>query len=103
MCALALVAGRERVPVRGGAFALPSRRSYVDWASTQLDYALGSSGRSFVVGFGVSPPTRPHHRGASCVRGAGACSINAPGPNPNVVAGALVGGPGVDDSYVDTR
>ena len=37
------------------------------WATQQVDYALGSSGRSFVVGFGVNPPVRPHHRGRSVV------------------------------------
>jgi hypothetical protein len=28
----------------------------------QLGYILGDSGRSFVVGYGVNPPQRPHHR-----------------------------------------
>ena len=32
------------------------------WAAQQVDYALGSTGRSFVVGFGTNPPLRPHHR-----------------------------------------
>ena len=33
---------------------------------TQVNYILGSTGRSFVVGYGVNPPTHCHHRGASC-------------------------------------
>ena len=77
-------------------------QSYVSWAATQLSYALGSTGRSFVVGVGVNPPVRPHHPGASCVIGQ-PCSISDSGPNPHVVTGALVGGPGRDDSYVDVR
>jgi len=34
---------------------------YRTFAKSQIDYALGSTGRSFVVGFGVNPPTHPHH------------------------------------------
>ena len=55
-----------------------------------------------MVGVGVNPPVRPHHSGASCVIGQ-PCSISDPGPNPHVVTGALVGGPGRDDSYADVR
>lgn len=36
---------------------------YRKWAKSQIGYALGDTGRSFVVGFGVNPPTQPHHRG----------------------------------------
>lgn len=36
---------------------------YRKWAKSQIGYALGDTGRSFVVGFGVNPPSRPHHRG----------------------------------------
>ncbi len=35
--------------------------AYRAFAKTQIDYMLGDSGRSFVVGFGVNPPQRPHH------------------------------------------
>jgi hypothetical protein len=35
---------------------------YRKWAKSQIGYALGDTGRSFVVGFGVNPPTQPHHR-----------------------------------------
>ena len=34
------------------------------FSKTQIDYMLGSSGRSFVVGFGENPPQRPHHAAA---------------------------------------
>jgi len=36
--------------------------SYRQFARSQIDYALGNGGRSFVVGFGNNPPVRPHHR-----------------------------------------
>lgn len=35
---------------------------YRQWARSQIGYALGDTGRSFVVGFGTNPPQRPHHR-----------------------------------------
>lgn len=38
--------------------------SYRTWAKSQIHYALGDAGRSFVCGFGVNPPVQPHHRGA---------------------------------------
>lgn len=38
--------------------------AYRAFAKQQLDYALGSTGRSFVVGFGVNPPEFVHHAAA---------------------------------------
>ncbi|KAF2347095.1 Glycoside hydrolase family 9, partial [Trinorchestia longiramus] len=77
------------------------------WAAQQVDYALGSTGRSFVVGFGVSPPEKPHHRSSSCPTIPEPCdgdeAFNNPGPNPNTLFGALVGGPDANDNYVDDR
>ncbi|XP_064611792.1 endoglucanase E-4-like [Liolophura sinensis] len=35
---------------------------YRKWAKGQIHYALGDSGRSYVVGFGNNYPKRPHHR-----------------------------------------
>nr|KAG5691510.1 hypothetical protein BaRGS_017723 [Batillaria attramentaria] len=40
---------------------------YRQWAMCQINYALGDTGRSYVVGFGTNPPTRPHHRARSIV------------------------------------
>jgi hypothetical protein len=52
-------------------------------------------------------PQKPHHRSSSCNPNyAITCDWNAldlAGPNPSVLTGALVGGPGRDDSYVDNR
>jgi endoglucanase len=43
---------------------------YHDFAVRQVDYTLGDNPgkRSFVVGFGVNPPTKPHHRSAHGAR-----------------------------------
>lgn len=35
---------------------------YRQFAKSQIDYILGDSGRSYVVGFGYNPPTHAHHR-----------------------------------------
>ena len=75
-------------------------------AKGQLDYMLGSTGRSFVCGFGNNPPQQPHHRGASCPdipEPCGSDALNNPGPNPHVLYGALVGGPDANDNYNDDR
>lgn len=66
---------------------LQFRKATYQLAKSQVDYALGSTGRSFVVGFGASPPLRVHHRGASCPARPAPCSWSAfssPGPNPQV-------------------
>ena len=38
------------------------RTDGITFARNQLQYALGSTGRSYVVGYGVNPPTHLHHR-----------------------------------------
>ena len=42
--------------------ALPKAGEYFRFAQKQLNYLLGDTGRSFVVGFGRNPPKEPHHR-----------------------------------------
>lgn len=37
---------------------------YRSFGKSQMDYILGDTGRSFVVGFGYNPPVSPHHRAA---------------------------------------
>ena len=72
----------------------------------QLGYILGDTGRSFVVGFGTNSPTQPHHRASSCPDLPAPCSWNeyaAKSPNPQVLYGALVGGPKSSDVYEDVR
>ncbi|MFZ5989251.1 MAG: glycoside hydrolase family 9 protein [Bacillota bacterium] len=72
---------------------------YLDFAKQQTDYALGSAGRSFVVGFGVNPPKRPHHRTA---HSSWCDSQNEPSYHRHTLYGALVGGPNSSDSYTDS-
>ena len=59
-----------------------------------------------MVGFGVNPPVRPHHRSSSCPT-TGSCGwpqASASGPNPQELTGALLGGPsGPNDQFVDNR
>jgi hypothetical protein len=84
---------------------------YQDFAINQIHYMLGDNTpqRSFVVGFGNNPPKNPHHRGASCpVTGdcGGTLDQNMvlfPSANPQVLHGALVGGPNNLDNYNDAR
>lgn len=59
-----------------------------------------------MVGFGKNPPQRPHHRSSSCPDRPAPCTwddYNQPGPNPQVLNGALVGGPDAYDNYQDKR
>lgn len=72
--------------------------AYRSFAKTQVDYALGSTGRSYVVGYGVNPPKHPHHRTA---HGSWSDSMSTPAFHRHTIYGALVGGPGSDDSYTD--
>ncbi len=72
--------------------------TYKTFAKQQVDYALGSAGRSFVVGYGENSPTRPHHRTA---HSSWADSQTVPTYHRHTIYGALVGGPGKDDSYTD--
>jgi len=78
----------------------------VNFAESQINYILGDTGRSYVCGWGNNPPVKPHHRGSSCPS-SGVCDWNSgynnPGPNPQVLNGALVGGPDHNDNYVDDR
>ncbi|MFZ5988215.1 MAG: glycoside hydrolase family 9 protein [Bacillota bacterium] len=73
--------------------------AYQSFAKSQIDYALGSTGRSFVVGFGTTYPQHPHHRTA---HGSWYGSLNVPDKHRHVLVGALVGGPGSSDSYNDS-
>ncbi|KAM1262784.1 hypothetical protein PS2_027649 [Malus domestica] len=85
-------------------------------AQSQVDYILGSNpeGMSFMVGFGTKYPTQVHHRGASIVSikensAPVSCKagfdlwFNKTSPNPNVLDGAIVGGPDENDGYSDSR
>ncbi|MCY7815739.1 glycoside hydrolase family 9 protein [Bacillus haynesii] len=75
-------------------------KRYRDFAVRQMHYMLGDNPqqRSFVVGYGKNPPKHPHHRTA---HGSWADQMNVPENHRHTLYGALVGGPGRDDSYRD--
>ncbi|XP_057965253.1 endoglucanase 24-like [Malania oleifera] len=84
-------------------------------AQSQIDYILGDNPKnmSYVVGYGPIYPRLIHHRGSSLpsiqdhnrTMGCrdGDVYFRSANPNPNVLVGAAVGGPGWDDGYVDDR
>ncbi len=72
--------------------------TYKAFTKSQVDYALGSTGRSFVVGYGTNSPQHPHHRTA---HSSWADSLSVPTTHRHTIYGALVGGPGNNDSYTD--
>jgi len=86
------------------------------YARSQADYVLGKNplSMSYMVGHGDKYPSHVHHRGASipsvsavsdtvgCMDGFDAY-YNSPGADPNVLHGALVGGPDGNDGFVDDR
>ncbi|KAK4389658.1 Endoglucanase 1 [Sesamum angolense] len=84
-------------------------------AKKQVDYILGDNPAkmSYMVGFGQKYPQRIHHRGSSLpsVRahpariscGDGFQYLYSASPNPNVLVGAVVGGPDNRDGFADDR
>ncbi|KAK0059958.1 endoglucanase E-4 [Biomphalaria pfeifferi] len=84
---------------------------YRKWAAEQVNYILGDNHHSggcysYMVGYGSKYPQQPHHAGASCPDRPASCGwaqYSSPSPNPQVLHGALVGGPDIDDDYVDLR
>ncbi|KAL8529770.1 hypothetical protein ACS0TY_006995 [Phlomoides rotata] len=88
----------------------------LNFAKSQADYILGKNPKSmsYVVGYGQSYPHHVHHRGASissvsvlhspvgCVEGYETW-YNRPLADPNVIYGALVGGPNSNDEFSDDR
>ncbi|XP_078441609.1 glycosyl hydrolase 9A4 [Wolffia australiana] len=105
---------RHQQTVSCGSVNFPPSR-LMSFAKQQMDYLLGSNpqGRSYMVGFGQSPPTQAHHRGSSVpVTEASAyvgCAASfstwfaRAGPNPNELSGAIVGGPDRNDNFDDLR
>lgn len=97
----------------GGVVVTPKRLRNI--AKKQVDYLLGDNPlkMSFMVGYGARYPQRIHHRGSSlpsvsnhpskieCRSGFSVMSSQA--PNPNVLVGAVVGGPDEHDRFPDER
>ncbi|KAK6970552.1 endoglucanase A-like isoform X2 [Biomphalaria glabrata] len=84
---------------------------YRKWAVEQINYILGDNPHdggcfSYQVGYGTKYPLHPHHRGSSCPDRPAPCdwnNFNSTAPNPQVLVGALVGGPDENDIYEDKR
>lgn len=84
-------------------------------AKKQVDYVLGDNPAkmSYMVGFGERYPQHIHHRGSSLPSvhahpGRLSCNdgfqyLDSSSPNPNVLVGAIVGGPDSKDSFADDR
>ncbi|TQD69241.1 hypothetical protein C1H46_045226 [Malus baccata] len=84
-------------------------------AKRQVDYLLGDNPMkmSYMVGYGPRYPQRIHHRGSSLPSVAAhpakiQCSsgfsvMSSQSPNPNVLVGAVIGGPDQNDNFPDQR
>ncbi|XP_058079479.1 endoglucanase 9-like isoform X5 [Magnolia sinica] len=84
-------------------------------AKKQVDYILGENPKrmSYMVGFGDRFPRHIHHRASSLPSiqqtsapigcNEGFTSLNSPDPNPNILTGAIVGGPDLSDEFEDNR
>ncbi|CAD5330355.1 unnamed protein product [Arabidopsis thaliana] len=84
-------------------------------AKRQVDYILGDNPMkmSYMIGYGNRYSRQIHHRGASspsitthptpikCSEGWNIFS--SPNPDPNVLVGAVIGGPNIDDKFVGGR
>ncbi|KAH9605937.1 hypothetical protein KSS87_003612 [Heliosperma pusillum] len=107
-----LKTSRETVSC-GGTIVTP--RTLRKIAKKQVDYILGSNPlkMSYMVGYGPRYPQRIHHRGSSLPSianhpqkiqcGAGFDMMHSQSPNPNVLVGAIVGGPDFHDGFPDQR
>ncbi|PIA49033.1 hypothetical protein AQUCO_01300114v1 [Aquilegia coerulea] len=94
--------------------ALPSE--LLAFAKSQVDYILGDNPRatSYMVGYGSNYPQQVHHRASSIVsikddpsfvscRGGYATWFGRKASDPNLLTGAIVGGPDAYDNFVDER
>ncbi|KAL5728182.1 cellulase [Ranunculus cassubicifolius] len=84
-------------------------------AKSQVDYILGDNPMkmSYMVGYGNRYPQKIHHRGSTLPSidqhpqhlgcHDGKPYFDSADPNPNVLTGAIVGGPAENDQYSDSR
>ncbi|KAL5985936.1 hypothetical protein ACLOJK_027926 [Asimina triloba] len=87
-----------------------TRKDLRKFAMSQADYVLGNNPMklSYLVGYGDKYPLQVHHRGASIPADANTgCKgfqwLKSTAPNPNVAVGGLVGGPFLNETFVDDR
>ncbi|XP_043708173.1 endoglucanase 24-like [Telopea speciosissima] len=97
----------ESLDCDGQSFTPEDLRTF---ATSQAGYVLGDNPMemSFLVGYGSKYPQYVHHRGASIPEDAdtgckGFKWLSSTKPNPNVAIGALVGGPFLNETYIDSR
>nr|XP_039252311.1 uncharacterized protein LOC120329657 [Styela clava] len=86
--------------------ALPRKESYITWAEKQIGLLIGSSGQSFLIGFGKNYPKRAHHRSSSCPPYPEKCdwsTYHSTKANPFLLYGGLVGGPDKNGLFNDKR
>jgi endoglucanase len=78
----------------------------------QVNYILGQNPMkmSYLVGYGDKFPVQVHHRSASIPWDKryyncddGKTWLNSKNPNPQVLLGAMVGGPDTNDHFTDQR
>lgn len=95
---------------------LVTPNTLINLARKQVDYILGDNPMkmSYMVGYGANYPRRIHHRGSSLpsvsthpqsfgCEGGFQPFYYTSNPNPNVLTGAIVGGPNENDFYPDER
>ncbi|KAK2664272.1 hypothetical protein Ddye_002846 [Dipteronia dyeriana] len=88
----------------------------LSFAKSQVDYILGDNPRatSYMVGYGNNYPRQVHHRASSIVsfkvnpsfvscRGGYATWFSRKASDPNLLMGAIVGGPDAYDNFADER
>ncbi|GER57548.1 endoglucanase 6 [Striga asiatica] len=93
-----------------------SPNELLSFAQSQVDYILGDNPRatSYMVGYGNNYPRQVHHRAASIVsykvnpsfvtcRGGYATWYSRKASDPNLLTGAIVGGPDAYDNFADER
>ncbi|PIA34838.1 hypothetical protein AQUCO_03700250v1 [Aquilegia coerulea] len=92
-----------------------TRDNLISLAKKQVDYVLGENPNkmSYMVGFGKRYPEHVHHRGSSLPSKRAhadpiACNdgfrfLYSGLPNPNILVGAILGGPDNRDSFADDR
>lgn len=89
------------------------RNQELAFAKRNIDYALGSAGRSYVLRNGNGPPHNARHAGASCPARPYPCDIQnlfEKAEDPQPLSGGMVGGPAGrrlyprnPDAFVDDR
>lgn len=92
-----------------------SSEKLIGVAKKQVDYILGENPAkmSYMVGFGQRYPQHVHHRGSSLPSvharpgrlscGDGFQYLYSSSPNPNLLVGAILGGPDNRDAFADDR